>query len=119
MEGRAWNRFERPSAHEAAASLGRLAVRDLKLPASGIGLLSGRRVDRWRFYRDFCGLRAWFFESGQDLLRQQLIGGGPAAVFVVVNDRFAEARRFREPGAPRDHRFKNPLAEMLPHLADN
>ena len=57
------------------------------------------------------------FNRCQNFLRQHLIRGGAGAVFVVVDDRFAEAGRFRQSRAARDHRFKHPLAQQIPHFA--
>src|ERR1700690_3208460 len=55
----------------------------------------------------------------QDFLRQQFIRGRAAAVFVVVNDRFPETRRFGEARAARNHGFKNPRSELVPNLIDD
>src|ERR1051325_5494368 len=76
---------------------------------------------RKRFY-DF---RSYLFHGWRSLqpaehfLAQQLIGRGPRTVFIVVNDRFSEARRFRQPRAARNDRLENFLSEMLSYFADN
>src|SRR5881296_2234850 len=55
--------------------------------------------------------------SPQEFLRRQFVGRCASTVFVVVNNRLAEARGFGQPRRPRNDRFKNPLAEMLPDFA--
>lgn len=52
----------------------------------------------------------------QEFLGQHFVGGGAAAVFVVVNDWLAEAGRFSEAGATRNHRLENTFAKMLAHF---
>src|SRR6266542_6832811 len=56
-------------------------------------------------------------EPFEQLLRQDLVGGRAGAVFVVVDDRFAEARRLGQARRARNHRLEYRLAEMLPDFA--
>lgn len=53
----------------------------------------------------------------QQVLRKYFVGSGAGAVFVVVNDRFAEARRLGETRGARNDRLENDVPEVLPDFA--
>ena len=58
-------------------------------------------------------------QAREQFLGQQFVGGGPGAVFIVVDDGLAEAGGFGQAGAAGDHGLEDPLAEMLAHFADD
>src|SRR5580765_7207382 len=59
------------------------------------------------------------FQPRRDFLSENFISGGPGAVFIVVDDRFAKARGLRQAGAPRNHRVENRIAKMFADFADH
>src|ERR1041384_2543165 len=54
------------------------------------------------------------FQSVEEFLSEDFVGGSAGAVFVVIDDGLPEAWRLGEPGGARNHRFKDQIAEMLP-----
>src|SRR5258708_40339334 len=50
---------------------------------------------------------------------ERAIGRGADAAGVVLEDRFAEARRLAQAHRPRNHRTINALAKMLPYFVDD
>ena len=63
------------------------------------------------------------FEAGADSLLEffgeHFVGGGAGAVFIVVDDWFAETRSFRETGGAGNQGFTDQVAEMLSDFVDD
>lgn len=55
----------------------------------------------------------------EDFLRQQLVGRGAGAEFVVINDRLAKAGRFGEARTAGDHGFKDAVTQLTTHFLDH
>ena len=58
-------------------------------------------------------------QSPEEFLRQEFVGGGATAVFVVVDDWLAEARGFGQARAAGNDRFKHLITKMFAYFADD
>ena len=68
------------------------------------------------FKTDWRSVSEFSFHSTHKFLRQHLVGGRPRAVFVVMNDRFAEARSLRQACRAGNDRLENFFPKVLPHF---
>src|SRR5687767_5853817 len=58
-------------------------------------------------------------ESLQEFLGHHFVGGSAGTVFVVVNDRLSETRRFSQTCRARDDGFEDFLSEVLTNFTDD